>query len=288
MARKTATQPSIPDTNIEAKTAALDPKAERKRLKEEAKRAKKEAKLAKRGGKKGKAGLIAAILIPLMLVGGVAAVIIFNPLNLRDGQLAPILMRVPVLRDFVQYPETYNGEAPGAQDPAVLNAEIESLIAEVVALENEVARLSQLNQRHLSSIGELQAQVIDQEALERNRAAFERDAANAAPSVFTSWFESFDPERAAEIFAAIVYSDAREQEYRAYIADILAMEESAVADVFESMIPVDTQLVVAIMRRLNASFSGEVLSSMQPENAALIIRQMYPGDFFGDTDVEVE
>ncbi|MCL2851773.1 MAG: hypothetical protein FWE20_01880 [Defluviitaleaceae bacterium] len=287
MAKKAATQPSIPDTNIEAQTAALDPKAERRRQKEEAKRAKKEAKLAKKGGKKGKAGLIFAILIPLILVGGVAAIVAFNPLNLRDGALAPILLNVPIVSDFVQLPEMYDGEiAP--PDPAQLSAEIESMSAEIDALENEVARLTQLNQMHLSSIGDLQAQVLTQDVLEANREAFEREAATAAPEAFTAWFEAFDPERAAEIFAEIVESDAREQEYRAYIADILAMEEGAVADVFESMIPVDTELVVAIVRRLPPAFSGEVLSAMEAENAALIIRQMYPGDFFDDTVVEVE
>ncbi|MCL2617589.1 MAG: hypothetical protein FWD98_00905 [Defluviitaleaceae bacterium] len=277
---KTAAQPSIPNTNIDA----LDPKAERRRRKEEAKRAKKDSKKGKSKGK-----IIALILLPLILAAGALAVIVFlNPMNLRDGALAPVLVNVPFVSDFVQPYGMEYYEAEPERTPAELTAEIGALSAEMEVHLDEIARLSELNTIYMSRISELEAQVVTQDVLEANRAAFEAEAATAAPDAFAAWFESFDPERAAEIFSQIVYDDAREQEYRRYIADILAMDEGAVSDVFETMIPVDTQLVVAIMQRLPANFSGEVLSNMEPANAALIIRQMYPGDFFDGTAVEVE
>jgi len=288
MAKKAATQPSVPD-NIEAQAAALDPKAEKRRQKEEAKRAKREAKLAKKGKGGGKGKIVAMILIPLILLGGaLAAIVVFNPMNLRDGALAPYLVNLPVVGGFVQTYELAYGEAEPELTPEQLHAEVASLGAELDVHLNEIARLTQLNEIHMSRINELEARVQTQEVLEANRITFENEAATAAPEAFTAWFRSFDPERAADIFAEIVQTDEREQEYRRYIADILAMDESAVSDVFETMIPVDTQLVVAIMRRLPADFSGEVLSSMEPANAALLIRQLYPGDFFDDTVVEAE
>ena len=288
MARKLATQPRFPDPNIEAQAAALDPKAERRRQKEEAKRAKREARQKGKTKARGRGGLAAVILIPLILVGVVVAILAFNPLNLRDGAFAPVLLNVPVLRDFVQQPELAYGYEIAELTPSQLQAEVASLTAEVGVLENEIARLTQLNDVHMRTNFELENRVMAQDVLESNREAFEREAATAAPETFMSWFQEFDPERAAAIFAEIVYNDAREQEYRAYIASILAMEESAVAEAFEEMIPVNTEFVVAIMRRLNAGFAGEVLSEMSARNSALIIRQMYPGDFFDGNAVEVE
>jgi hypothetical protein len=52
------------------------------------------------------------------------------------------------------------------------------------------------------------------------------------------------------------------------------------------MIPIHTGSVVSIVRGLNTTFAGEVLSAMTPENSALVLRQMYPdADVFGVADL---
>ncbi|MCL2616143.1 MAG: hypothetical protein FWD96_00705 [Defluviitaleaceae bacterium] len=286
------------DANIDGKVTALDPKAERRRQKEEAKQAKKDAK----GKNKGKGGvgrkiLITMVIVALLLGGVFVAILVLNPLNLRDGALAPMLVNIPIVRDFVnqqEYEYVYiDGELVAVPvevpevSPGELAAEVERLGMESENLLAEIYRLTELNRIYVDRISDLDRQMRDQAVFEADRAAFEIEAANASPELFRSWFENFDPERAANIFGRIAAEDALNQEYRAYFNRIMSMEESAVADALEDMIPVHTNMVVAIMRGLGTSFAGEVLSAMESQNAALIMRQMYPMldmDLFGVAD----
>lgn len=289
---------------VDANAMALDPKAERRRQKEEAKRAKADAKANVKGkkGKKEKKGrkfLVTMIVLPVILAGVLITVLVLNPLNLRDGLLAPVLLRVPVLRDFVQLYEYQYMEVDGEfilvavpVEPYLgptqeeLAAEVSRLNTGTARLQAEISRLEELNRVYMQRINELDTLVRDQEVFDNERAAFETQAANAAPEVFIRWFDSFDPERAASIFGDVIRVDAQNQLYRDYFNRILAMEESSVAEALEEMIPVHTPMVVAIVQGLTPAFAGEVLSEMEPVNAALIMRQMYPVRDFFDLDID--
>lgn len=286
------------DEDVDEVIEALDPKAAKRNKKgkpkkekvrkekksnkgegEEASQAQPKAnKKAKNGKnpKKGKGGLVAAILIPTLLAGSLIGVLAFNPLNLRDGALAPVLLNIPVLGDFVQTPEL-NGQL-GEATPAQLNAQVAALEAEVRVLLAETDRLEGLNMVYANQVAQLLGDAQSVEALEADRAAFENMVAEANITGFIQFYEQFDPERAAEIFERLAGVNMQTQAFRDYFNTITAMEAGPAANMLEEMIPTDMPIVVEILRALDNEFSGEVLSGMSSENASIVVRQMFPGE----------
>ena len=257
--------------------AALSPREERNNKKRAEKEAKKAGKNGKKGG--GKGVVIALfIIIPIILIGLLAAITFLNPLNLRDGALAPYLLRVPFVQNFVV--QEYDYYAVEELTPGQLQAEVIRLTSEKEALEAEVERLTSIDSAQLAEINQMRGQLLTQQTLENNRALFENDAADASPAEFRSWFAEFDPVRAEGIYERLTRADIRNTEYRQFFNNILSMEESSAASALEEMIPVHTQVVLAVLRGLNSQFVGEILNQMSPENAALIIRQLYPGEIY--------
>jgi len=239
-----------------------------------AKKAEKKARKAMRKAEgKGKGGLIIKLLI-VLIIAAIIAAFWFDVLGVRDRYLTPILQRIPVVNNLLPMSE----ESSPYDDMTA-----EQLIALVESLRNQVddreEQIQSLTDRStlLANQVETLSHFRDQQMQFRmEKEEFDRMIVSGSPVDFARFFESIDPENAAMLYQEAISREQWTSEHASYVAMIQAMEARPAAEMFSRLIRSNPDLVASVLSSMDNRASGEILSAMPAQDAALIINRMYP------------
>ncbi|GHU76752.1 hypothetical protein FACS1894188_09760 [Clostridia bacterium] len=234
-------------------------------------------KRKKRKDKEAKKSPVPAV-VGLLLVVGIAAVIYFNPLQLRDKYITPQLQQIPIVKNLVKAPAPAEGGEEAA--PAVSADELNTRIAQ---LETELANskhLSDLKQSDIDTkqqeIDRLRAFEDAQTAFRAEKAEFDKMIAEGDPKAYTAFFEEISPENAEVLYPTIKGDQVTQKEVSRYISVIKEMDESGAAKMLEQLISGNLNLVVEILKKLDTTVAGEILNEMTAENSASVMKRWNP------------
>ena len=224
--------------------------------------------------KRGWVGILIIGLVAVALAGFAVAVVQFNVFGLRDNQLREVLEAIPIVNNLLPPLEAVDPVLAMSVDELLL--EISRLESHNESLSSEVTRLENLNRTFLEEISVLQAFEAAQAEFSAARAVFERESALGNPAAFENFFRQISPETAEEIFREVAAINHHDAEMRAFISTYNNMDESAVADIFEQLIRTDSELLMTILRGMNAQRRADILSNMTVRSAEQLTRWMAP------------
>ncbi|MCL2874014.1 MAG: hypothetical protein FWE29_03685 [Defluviitaleaceae bacterium] len=241
--------------------------------KKAAKRAEKEARKAMKKAE-GKGGGLVVKLVAVLLVASIFAAFWFNVFGVRDNYLMPVLQRIPVVNNLL--PMTEEEDPYESMTQAELIATIESLRREVGEKEEQIQSLSDRS-NILAGQVETLTQFRDQQAQFRaDKEEFDRMIVGGGPIDFARFFERVDPENAAILYQDAIRREHHNRDFANYVSMIQAMEARSAADMLSRLIRSNPDLVASVLRSMDNRISGEVLSAMSAQDAALIVNRMYP------------
>lgn len=245
---------------------AVNAKETKKALKEQKKKEKKEKK-------KGKKKII--FLLPvLLLIGGLVAVIVFNVGNIRENYLRPTMEKIPVVKNLLP-------EKPSQDEYSNLSRE--QLIEQTKVLTAENQKLSDDSKVLTNRINDLNKEMLRLQEIEnaqvqfrQEKADFDKMIASNDPDAYKSYYEKISPENADNLYREIVTDSQDDAKLKDYIATFENMKKDSAASVLEQMINTDMDLVVLILSNIDSEQRGNILSAMQPANAAAVTKRLAP------------
>ncbi|MDR0958195.1 MAG: hypothetical protein LBM16_03185 [Clostridiales bacterium] len=290
MAAQTVKKPKETAPVAEPAAPELTPQqelAERKRQQKEEKQKEKDAKKREKGlskkGKKNKSGkgktfaLILVILVVLAL-GGLAAILVLNPLGIRDKYMSPVvnvINKVPFLSNVIKIEEP---PAP-TETPDELRAKVDSLQTQLDSSQNQVEELqkeSDEKETELENLRNLESQYTD---FNNMKEEFYKEVAYKDPATTEKYLKGADPDLMKEIATEISTTNLRETEVKQYLEVLSTLDAAKSAAALELLIPTDMELVILILESVDTETSSAILSEMKDENRASCIRQMRPSGF---------
>lgn len=198
--------------------------------------------------------------------------------------MAPIVKDVPYLNYIL--PESARGNTS--------KKKTSTDDAYVKRLEESLAEAQNLNSQNADTIAELQSE------LERLR-SFEDEVSDLKEkqkewydqvlysdkspdiSTFIKWYESFDKEKASELYKEAIKKEALSEAVKSYAEAYSSMKPQAAAGVFDEMVEngseKDTALVARILLQMAPDDRGKIMGKMNPENASVVTRLMEPEGF---------
>lgn len=223
--------------------------------------------------KKKKGKLLPIMIILLFLIGGsIAAIVIFNPLDIRDTYLA----NIPVIGEIlVPSPEVLEERAE-ARTNAQLLQELEELNMQLEILTDDLAQVRSINQMYSQEISTLREIEDQQIQFRAERAEFDRMIAEGDAPAFVDFFQTMSPENAEAIYRELIVQVAQTEELDDWVRTVVSMEDDAAASMLEAMISSEMDLVVIILDNIAANRRGAILSEMSPANAADVFPRMAP------------
>lgn len=253
-----------PAERLEAPKAG-EPKAKDKKEK------KAEKSRRKKGEKKGGALKIVIPLVLILIIGGLTAVVVFNPLGLRDKYLSGILSRIPIVNNLVSPEEDEPQESREELEANIagLTRQTESQALEIERLNDTVAAFTAENRR-LKEFEDAQTQ------FKTDKEAFDRQIALGNTTAYQDYYERVNPENAERLYQEAVGTAARAKELKNWVSTFNEMDEAEAAPILENLAATDMDLVVTILNNLNAEIRGAVLGKMTPQIASRIVKMMSP------------
>ncbi|MCL1998138.1 MAG: hypothetical protein FWG65_05145 [Turicibacter sp.] len=234
------------------------------------------------GKKKGKAGLIIFLAVLLVFVGGGVAIFAFNVFDLRDGQVFPLMRQIPFVGDFIPGEQEYEYveidgvmvAVPVAQPEEEVEPEdteeVLQLRAEVEMLQAALNEAQTLNGEQATTIAGLASYQASITQYRDERDQFEEMIARSDPDAFATFFESVDPDRAAAIFAEILANREVDRVFRQFANTYATMDVGDLAELFTTLLPTNSDLVIAIYDTFNVARRAEVLAELPVEDRATI------------------
>ena len=239
-----------------------------------AKKAEKKARKAmKKAEGKGKGGLIVTLTI-ILLIALIIAAFWFNVFGARDNYLMPVLQRIPVVNNLLPMPEEedpYESMTTGE-----LIALVESLRSEISGKEEQIQSLTDRSTLLANQVETLSHFRDQQMRFRMEKEEFDRMIVSGEPIEFARFFESIDPENAAMLYQEAIAREQWTREHASYVAMIQSMEARPAAEMFSRLIRSNPDLVASVLRNMDNRMSGEILSAMPAQDAALIVNRMYP------------
>ncbi|GHV43058.1 hypothetical protein FACS189490_13010 [Clostridia bacterium] len=243
----------------------------------EKKKREKEKKKDDKGKKKGgKAGIIFAVIL-LLIVGALVAVVLLNPLGLRDKYLNPLIRKIPVLNTIIDLPE--EDGIPQGPTAAELSAQVAELSDELEQTKQQLSdsqKTADGYSEELASLRELEKQYDQFKALQEE---FYNEAAFKDTKTTEKYLKGADPDLMKEIAAKVLTANQRTSEVKDYLNKISELDAKKAASALELIIPTDMELVVLILKAEEVDVSSAVLAEMSDENRAACLRQMRPQGF---------
>jgi flagellar motility protein MotE (MotC chaperone) len=240
--------------------------------KKAAKRAKKAIKKAEG---KGKGGLFVKLFAVLLVIAIVAS-FWFNVMGIRDNYLMPLLQRIPVVNNLMPINDIEEEDAYEGLTTNELIRMITALEAEIEDKDDQIQSLAERNNLFAGQISDLQ-QFRDQQAqFKADKEEFDRLITNGAPVDFARFFENIDPENAGRLYQDAIRQEIWGAEFDRYVNMIQAMDERAAAGMLSRLIRSDSDSVANILKNMDTKKSGDILSEMSDQDAAQIVRRMYP------------
>lgn len=212
--------------------------------------------------KKKKGGCLIKLIILIIIIAIPITLISLNVGNVRDKYLRPGLERIPIIKNLLPPldADTEDGEKNEVVDEK--QQIIDSLTKEIKDLNNEIARLKEFEKVQL----EFKAQ----------KEEFDKMIALNDPKAYSSFYESISPENAEELYKQAINKEVTDKRFKGYIQTFETMKKDAVATILEELITTDTDLVVTILENVSSDKRSEILSTMDPKNAASLSKLLAP------------
>lgn len=276
------------------KAEQIQEKAEKKAQKVAAKEAKRREKLMKKGidpddsdaeddgGIGGKIAVFFATVIIIAIWLGILVLIIkWDVGGFGSTVMYPILKDVPYLNKIL--PEV---EVP-IEEQEYPYTTVREATEYVKQLEKQLAdaqeKIGDKNER----IQELKSQLEKLSAYEANEAAFEEMKqkfdeevvfSDNAPDIsnYQEFYEAIDPVNAQIIYRQVLEQQKKNEALDDYIATYSNMKAKSAAEIFDTMMDENSQLVADILEALDAQTRADIMAAMEAENAARITAILEP------------
>ena len=202
--------------------------------------------------------IIAGIIFIIILSISVA-ILGFNVGNIRDKYLRPGLERIPIINNLLPPLEE---EQIQEQPVDEKQQTIDSLTVEIEELNKEISRLKEFEQAQLEFKAE--------------KEEFDKMIALNDPKAYSNFYETISPENAEELYKQAINQEVVDKEFKDYIQTFENMKKDAAATILEELIITDMDLVITILNNLSSKKRSEILSAMNPQNAASCSRLLSP------------
>lgn len=221
------------------------------------------------------------ILIVLIWLG-VFGVAIKLDIGGFGSNLTPILKDVPIINNILP------GDGASKNDNYEYDT-LEEAIARIRELELQLESQSSSSGVDSSYIAELEAEVNrlkvfekQQEEFAEQKREFDQEVvyADAAPDIteYQKYYESMDPENAAEIYRQVIEEVQYNEEVIAQAERYAAMEPSAAAEALDVMSSADLDLVCAIIESMDEEAGALILQELDSNVLAKITKRMLSED----------
>lgn len=210
--------------------------------------------------KKKKRGCLPKLLIFLIIIAIPIVLISFNVGNIRDKYLRPGLERIPIIKNLL--PPLKENEEEKIEQKDEKQEKIDALIKEIEELNKEVSRLKEFEQRQLQFKAE--------------KEEFDKMIALNDPKAYAKFYEGIAPENAEELYKQAVDKDVKDKRFKEYIQTFENMKKDAVSTILEELMITDIDLVIDILKNVSSEKRSEILSVMDPKNAASISKLLAP------------
>lgn len=286
--------------------APVDPevaklKADQKKFKEEQKKEKKEQKSRKKEAKKrakelaeeearimedeggGISVFITTLIIILVWIAILCALIKLDVGGFGSGVLAPILKNVPVVNKILP-----DSVSEGDEDEVDISGytSIRDAVREIDALQAEVTRLSDDNERKDEQIAVQSEEIQRLKTFEDKQVEFERIKtefynevvyAENGPGAdeYAKYYETMDPATAEMLYKQVVVEEQKNKEIENYAQAYSEMKAKDAAAIFENMTD-NLELVAKILWEMEPDKRGAILGVMKEEVAAKLTKIMEP------------
>lgn len=200
-----------------------------------------------------KKGKFIFIIIFAFILAVLVAILGFNAGGIRDKYLRKPLEKIPIIKNLLP---PLNNDSEKIQDEELSEDKkaIQSLTEEIKNLNAEIDRLKTFEQ--------------SQNQFKVDKEQFDKLIALNDPKAYSSFYESISPENAEKLYKEAVSKANIDKSFKEYISTFENMKKDAASKILEELILTDTDLVITILENLTSVKRAEVLSTMDPKNAA--------------------
>lgn len=211
-------------------------------------------------GKKKKGKGLVKFLIVIIIIAIPIVLISLNVGNIRDKYLRPGLERIPIIKNLLPPLETDNEQTEEVVDEK--QQTIDSLTKEIEELNKEITRLKEFENSQLE--------------FKTQKEEFDKMIALNDPKAYSSFYESISPENAEELYKQAINKEVTDKRFKEYIQTFETMKKDTVATILEELIITDMDLVITILENVSSDKRSEILSAMDPKNAASCSKLLAP------------
>lgn len=233
----------------------------------------------------GKSGKLVSILVAILIIAiwlVIFALLIKMNVGGIGSMLRPYLKNIPVINQIL----------PAATDEEVKEEtgnrykNLSEAVDRIKELEAQLNQYTNDGNASSQTISELKAEIARLKVFEENagryqelKDKFDKDVVytDNAPSIdnYKTWYESIDPENAAQIYEQVVKDLQYSQQVKDWAETYSKMDAKNAAAILEEMTG-DTDLVSDILLCMTSKQRAAILAEMDPVFAAKLTVIMYP------------
>lgn len=239
----------------------------------EKKEKKSKKKKQKKDGKKSKFPLF--LILILLGAGALTLILVFNIGNLRDKYIMPAMQNVPIIKNIIPQSEQQQDEFSGLSKDELV-AQIKALTEDNEKLENNNTEINnKLNDanKEITRLKEIEAQQLE---FKQDKETFDSMIALNDPQAYQTFYEKIFPENADKLYKEVVGAAQNDKNLKNYVKTFENMKKDAAAAVFKEMLRTDMDLVVQILENISNEQRGDILSAMEPKDAAAVVKRLAP------------
>ncbi len=275
----------------ERKSLKAEEKKQRQEIKKRAKEiAKRESELAE---EEDKGGGVSSFLVTTVIVLVWIAILCFL-IKLDVGGfgseiLTPLFKDVPVINLIL--PDSARVETPTETEEYGGYTNLKDAVDYIKVLELELEHAQTVNNTYAEELTKLQAEVDRLQEFEHMQVEFQRIKeqfyeeivyADNGPGAdaYRKYYESMDPTTAEALYKQVVTKLEEEKEVLEYVSMYSQMKPKKAGAIFDEMVAAkeyDNKLVARILTTMDPDAAAQILANMQPANAAILTKIMYPG-----------
>ena len=219
---------------------------------------------------------IISVALSLLVVGGLTAVFGFNAFNIRDQHIWPFLREIPFVGGLISDEVTQGLYVDGQPMEIPVDASVIALMAELEIAQTALIQAQALNEQYAETVGVLREYRDIITEYRENRQRFDQMVALGEQLAFTAFFESMDPENAANLYSQIQTAQQADREFRRYAATYREMSPENAAEVFAILLNTNPELLLEILHTFNNAQRAAVFSAMEASEVAVITILMAP------------
>lgn len=233
----------------------------------------------------GKSGKLVSILVAILIIAiwlVIFALLIKMNVGGIGSMLRPYLKNVPVINQIL--PAATDEEVK--EDTGNRYKNLSEAVDRIKELEAQLDQYTNDGNASSQTISELKAEIARLKVFEENagryqelKDKFDKDVVytDNAPSIdnYKTWYESIDPENAAQIYEQVVKDLQYSQQVKDWAETYSKMDAKNAAAILEEMTG-DTDLVSDILLCMTSKQRAAILAEMDPVFAAKLTVIMYP------------